>query len=222
VAADYDLSLARVRYQDVRVVPDRRRHTDGERAEVIEFAGVVPDHGTVIALTNALSDQGYYIKRVIENQPRIGGRAGVVNRYWDIAGRHYNGVFPIDFHLVLTGDATYAGEIRARSGNATARVTVRGAYATAEVEKQIEVAWDRLRDHIEEVLRHRPRVAPLRAPDDAGHTGATLDPHARIATLRRRRDETTDAVIAGRIHEDTYRDIVAEIDQELKDLDGEV
>jgi hypothetical protein len=48
-----------------------------------------------------LSDQGYYVKTVVEN-PRRPAQAR--RRVWDISGRRYNGVHPISFHIGLTGD----------------------------------------------------------------------------------------------------------------------
>jgi hypothetical protein len=217
VHVDYRLSLANVRYQDVRVVPARKIRADQQRKQVTHYPGVVPDHETVIALTNSLSEDGYYIKRVTENQPAVGGRANVINRYWDIAGRHYDGVFPIDFHIVLTGDATYVGEIDAHAGNAAVRLTVRGTYANTEVSEQIESRWDHLHGRIDTVLR-RVTKAPLRThlsrPDAATRAG-------RVAQLQTRRSEAADAVLARHITEAVFQDIVSEIDRELKDLDGE-
>ena len=67
------------------------------RGEAREFPEVIPNDDTVIRLTNVLSEQGYYIKRIIENPRRSGPRANLIRRYWDIAGRHYSGVYPIDF-----------------------------------------------------------------------------------------------------------------------------
>ena len=89
VTADFKLSLAGLRYQDARVIPDRKIDADKGRQETLTFEGVVPDHTTVVALTNAVSEQGFYVKRVIENPPRTGGRAEVINRYWDIGGQHF-------------------------------------------------------------------------------------------------------------------------------------
>src|SRR5262249_39823661 len=88
IEADFKLSLASVRYQDVRVVPDRTDE-DSDRDRYADRFEVIPDDETVIALTNALGEHGYYVKRVIENPPRTGERADVVHRYWDIAGRNY-------------------------------------------------------------------------------------------------------------------------------------
>ncbi len=114
VVADFELRLAHIRHQDVRVVPDRKRAADSARKESVVFGQVVPDHNAIIALTNAISEQGYYVKRVVENPPQVGAHANRVNRYWDIAGRKYRGVYPIDFHLIVTGEEHYDGDIRAQ------------------------------------------------------------------------------------------------------------
>jgi hypothetical protein len=153
VVADFELRLAHIRHQDVRVVPDRKREADGSRKESVTFKEVVPDHNTIIALTNAISEQGYYVKRMIENPPQIGAHANRVNRYWDIAGRKYLGVYPIDFHLIVTGEELYDGDIRAHAGTTKTTLTVQGAFANPTMEGQVEGVWEQLNDLIAETLR---------------------------------------------------------------------
>lgn len=145
VELEFDLSLGATRYQDVRCVPDQGRSEEVKLAEE-PFEDVVPDYSTVAVLTNALSDGGYYVKRVVENPPQPGTKAGVLNRFWDIAGRYYDGVYPIDFHLVLTGEEVHDGPTP--SGTTTARLTVRGSYATKEMENKVIQEWHRLWDQI--------------------------------------------------------------------------
>ena len=81
VEADFTLSLASIRYQAVRVFPG---HMDTGSYAV--ESDVIPGDETVIALTNALGEEGFYVKRVTENPPRGGGLPEVVHRVWDIAG----------------------------------------------------------------------------------------------------------------------------------------
>lgn len=150
VELDFGLSLAAVRYQDVRSVPDRARPEDSTKPEEEPFEGVVPDHHTVALLTNNLSDEGYYVKRVVENPPQPGVKAGVLNRFWDIAGRLYDGVYPIDFHLVLTGEEVHDGP--SLTGTTTARLTVRGTYATTEMEEKVVREWSQLWERIRSSL----------------------------------------------------------------------
>jgi hypothetical protein len=151
VSAAFTLSLFGIRYQDLRVVPDRKQ--DIQRSDTDDFPGVIPDHETVIALTNAISDQGYYVKRVIENPPRSGARASVMNRYWDIAGRRYDGVYPVDFHVVLTGEELHKGDVRASTGNTRTRITVQGAYVSSSMEQRIVAEWEKLHGLAVETLR---------------------------------------------------------------------
>lgn len=151
ISAGFTLSLFGIRYQDLRVVPDRK--LDAQKVDTDELPGVIPDYETIIALTNAMSDQGYYVKRVIENPPRSGARANVVNRYWDIAGRRYDGVYPVDFHIILTGEELHKGEIRASTGNTKTRITVQGAYASVMMERRIVSEWERLHDLAIETLK---------------------------------------------------------------------
>lgn len=227
VLADFELSLAGLRYQDVRVVPDLKEEKDRGKQETVTFEGIIPDHTTVMALTNAMSDQGFYVKRVIENPPRTGERANVVNRYWDIAGRRYLGVYPIDYHLILTGEEVYSGEIRAQAGTTKTTLTVQGVYANPDMEAQIENVWEQLTNLIGETLQQLPRAMPAAAqvvaqpqpvqppvvPTEAAIGG---DRAERVTILRKRLDQLMEALIAGRLSEKTYLELKAGIEQELQ------
>ena len=58
----------------MRVEPDRAAEDSNRDSYADDFA-VIPDDEAVIALTNAMSEEGYYVKHVIENPPRSGKRA---------------------------------------------------------------------------------------------------------------------------------------------------
>ncbi len=156
--ASFRLSLASIRYQDIRVVPDRAAEDSDRDSYADEFA-VVPGDETVIALTNAMSEEGYYVKRVIENPPRSGRRADLVQRYWDIAGRRYEGVYPIDFHIILTGEEVHSGGIRPERGTTKVRIVVKGAYTDDAMETRIGDEWKRLRDLTLETLGRQDSAA---------------------------------------------------------------
>jgi hypothetical protein len=157
VDVSFRLSLASIRYQAVRVVPDRAAEDSDRDSYANQFA-VVPGDETVIALTNAMSEAGYYVKHVIENPPRSGRRADLVQRYWDIAGRRYEGVYPIDFHIILTGEEVHSGDIRPESGTTKVRIVVKGAYTDGEMDTRINDEWKQLRELTLETLR-RPDSA---------------------------------------------------------------
>jgi hypothetical protein len=145
IGADFALSLASIRYEAVRVVPDRAADDSNSDKHADTFA-VIPGDETVIALTNAMSEQGYYVKHVIENPPRSGARADLVQRYWDIEGRRYQGVYPIDFHIILTGEEVHSGGIRPERGTTKVRIVVRGAYTDGEMAARIGEEWEVLRE----------------------------------------------------------------------------
>lgn len=216
VDATFELSLAGIRYQDTRVVPDR--HKDTHRAEVEEFSGVIPDHETIARLTNALSDEGYYVKRVIENPPRSTNKAHVLNRYWDIAGRWYDGVYPIDFHLSITGEEVHGGDIRAQSGNSRVRLSVQGAYASKQMEQQIEGEWERLRTITGEAMRADPAASTGSGFDDgAGSPRArtVAEPSPRTGELHHHRAKLVTQLAEGAISETTFREVTSWIDRQL-------
>jgi hypothetical protein len=228
VAADFELSLSALRYQDVRVIPDQKVDSDKGRHQTLVFNGIGPEHTTIIALTNAISEQGYYVKRVIENPPRTGERAEVINRYWDIAGRRYEGVYPIDFHLVVTGEEVYRGEIRADAGTTRATLTIQGAYATAEMEAQIENTWEQICQIVIDTFEELPRarVTSFDASRDSGDeesSDVTNAPswanHDRTSTLRQQLDQLVQGFVDGRISEGTFLTLKAHIERELQNME---
>jgi hypothetical protein len=143
VTIDFELSLSSVRYQDVRAVPSRDQLT------VDRYPGVIPDFETVTELTNKLSEQGCYVKRVVENPPRGSWRTDLVNRYWDIAGRRYHGIFPIDVRITLTGEEEYGSGVRPKAGNTDAQLTVYGSYVNETMNGEVTT---------EDELRTEPEV----------------------------------------------------------------
>lgn len=218
VSAAFELSLAGLRYQDLRVVPDQNKIEDASRVEADEFPGVIPDHETVIDLTNAMSDDGYYVKRIIENPPRSGGRADIVNRYWDIAGRHYDAVYPVDFNLILTGEEVHRGDIRPEDGNTKVRLTVQGAYANDEMERAIEQRWDALHELTADTLKRRTRTPATKPSRISEPARAATDSGSRRESVRKRLDELTDALLERRISEELYREISARLQREMGEI----
>ena len=162
IEATFTLSLASIRYQAVRVVPDRALE-DREHSSLAAEFHIIPDDETIIALTNAMSkDNYYYVKRVIENPPRSGGRANLVQRYWDIAGRTYQGIYPVDFHLILIGEEVHRGDIHPEAGTTKVRIVVSGAYTDKDGYAHIENVWNQLRTLTTETLERQ--ASPGRGP----------------------------------------------------------
>lgn len=274
VTVAFSIGLEEIRYQDDWVVPDdsnaRKQAADlygedvpeGEGAELKfrsktdEFQ-VVPDYRTVTELTNLIGKEGYYVKSVVEHLPyRDDGRANVINRVWDIAGRWYEGVFPIDFDVNLRGEDLGEDGAGPLTGRTVAQVTVKGTYVNEKglgQRKKIEERWDELHGHVTTLLGKLASGAERThalttgtasdwsdsftqnvAVDDDGDMPDTVIVDAEVvettpaedrrngnraaAELRRQRKSLVDALLAGRISEGTYREIIERIDTELRDL----
>ncbi|MFJ7218659.1 hypothetical protein [Amycolatopsis sp. NPDC098790] len=221
VTADLSLSLSGLRYQDVRVVPDLKKDSPEEYPESREFLDVVPDHDTLIALTNAMSKSGYYVKWVIGHPPS-GHHDGSFNRAWDIGGRIYEGVFPVDFYVGLTGEEMHGVDHHAMAGNSRVRLSVKGAFTSTVMEERIKAVWYGLNEIVGDTLKQRGK------PGSNGHTGThrrrTARPGPDRGTdaregLQRRRNENRAAVRSGAISEQLYREFEAELDREAAELD---
>lgn len=175
VHTTFELSLAGLRYQAVQVRRGELGHFD-----------VIPDHITVAHLTDTLGKDDYYIKRVIENPPRGSRRANIINRYWDIAGRLYDGIYPIDVHIILTGEEEHDGQPRASRGRAHVRVVVQGAYANESMRRKVDAAFEALRYRVRSALAQEPHVDPVQVVDDnCDATERRADLHAAVVDLRR-------------------------------------
>lgn len=160
VEADFTLSLASVRYQAVRVISDRDDE-DTDRENFSADFDAIPDDKTIISLTNALAEQQFYVKRVTENPPRIGGRADVMHRFWNIAGRSYEGVHPIDFHLVITGEEVHKGDVRPESGSMEVHMSTSGAYTDDAMRTRVDNTFTKLYGVVGEAV--------LKARRSSGH-----------------------------------------------------
>jgi hypothetical protein len=226
VDVDFNLDLGGLRFQEIALVEER-----------IVREGVVPDHRMVTALTDALSAEEFYVKRVIENPPRT-SKAGahITNRYWDIAGRFYDGVYPIDFHSVLTGEEVYGGAARPHAGKTQVDVTVQGMVTDEEMRDQVEYLRDRLVVLINGTLDELPQTLaemPLTTEESLDVVEEEEETLAmpvtpmqsivtdRAAVLRARLDKLDDALLEGRISEARYEEMQARIEQELAELASE-
>jgi hypothetical protein len=210
IEADFRLSLVSIRYQDVRIVPKREATDDDSNAE--EFR-VIPDDQMVIRLTNALSEN-YYVKRVIEHPPRSGGRADHMQRYWDIAGRRYEGVYPIEFHMVLTGEEIHRGGIRAVAGTTKVQIVVHGAYTDDQMKNRVDQEWKGLRALTRETLEGLERQGHAGTWGDA--PGDT-DPPQPESRLLKRLGQLDEALLEGRISPEQYEEMKARAGQEFGD-----
>lgn len=214
VEADFTLSLASIRYQDIQIAPDRTAQDGDDSGQVEEFV-VIPNADTVIELTNALSEQGYYLKRVIENPPRSGGRANHVQRFWDIAGRRYDRVYPMDFHLVLTGEEIHRGDIRPERGTTKVQIVVQGACTDDSMRDRIDEEWKALRALTEATLG-RPGFGIREPSGPAARPGsASTGPAPPSARLLRRLGKLDEALVDGRITREEYGEMRARAMEEL-------
>lgn len=235
IVLDFELSLTGIRYQEVQLLPDRQAAEAPSTGQSCKFPGVIPDDETVISLTDAISAASYYVKRVIENPPRSGARASRVQRYWDIAGRFYEGVYPIDFQIVLTGEEIHRGGIRAFGGTTETRLTVWGAYANPEMRDVVKQVWEQLHTLVQVTLQERARAARLigderaAAPDwtaftavpgSSGNGGGSDHGGTRKAVSLPKLLELLglldEALLHGRISEQHYWEIRTKAEQDLR------
>ena len=224
IDVDFRLDLAGLRFQEPISVEGR-----------VVREQVVPDNTMITALTNAISEDGFYVKRIIENPPRTSKTdAHITNRYWDVAGRFYEGVYPIDFHLVFTGEEVH-GRSRPYLGKTQIDFVVQGAVADEEMRGHVTNLRDRLERLINSTLDEIP-VMVAEAPPAAGLAPAPPEAAARAwepapqpvgpppglgpqpARLQARLEKLDDALLDGRISEGRYEEMRSRIEAELARL----
>ncbi|HZG89016.1 MAG TPA: hypothetical protein VEZ42_02275 [Pseudonocardia sp.] len=135
----FELSLAGIRYQESRTVPDAALDP-GTTTETHTFLQTRPDQHLIVGLVRQLAEQRYLVKSVVEHPTRPGSGVGLQYRVWDVTGRRYRGAHPIDFRIAVTGDEAEAG---ATSPSSTSiRLIVRAVHASTDTEQEIVQAYE--------------------------------------------------------------------------------
>lgn len=220
VSARYDLDLSLLTHQEVRIVPDGRRAEDRERHEPQVFEGVSPDHVTVIRLVRALAEGDYYVKSVVENSPRSGPAPDSISRVWDLSGRHYAGIHPVEFHLVLSGEQLPPGSSHG-AGALTTTLTAQGRYSNQAMEEEVETTWESLQARVSETLsalargvrdsrkeaavEHDAEEQSAAGPEARWGSAGSVESNDELKRLR-------DALLSGRVSEEIYLELKAEIE----------
>ncbi len=171
----YQLSMATLRHQETLVFPDSqlalpRKNNNEEEGDPLSnvpqpidpslaakivtpktYVGVAPNAETVVHLTNALSEAGFHIQWVLENQPQTGSAADITHCSWDIGGRYYQGINPVAFHLMVSGEMK---GYQNAGGSCHARVSlaVNGVHATDEMRAEIIETCHRLYREVDTTL----------------------------------------------------------------------
>ncbi len=133
------------------------RRMVGETEHTMEFE-VVPDSHTIRELVKSFSSSEIYVQRIIENVPQPSrADAKIMNRFWMIVGRRYDGVYPIDFRVVVTGKARFEDRDLPEDGRTKCDVTTQGIVTEVSMREEIEKLRRDLMAKIESVFRKAER-----------------------------------------------------------------
>lgn len=120
------------------------------KTQPIEREGVCPNNERVASIIDQLNREKFYIKRVTENPPPTSKEdAHQTQHFWGIHGRAYEGVYPVDFHIVLTGKEAYNGGTGSRI---QAEIHVEAAVTKDEMGKKADAVAQRLQELIRDAL----------------------------------------------------------------------
>lgn len=114
--------------------------------EPIDKVCLIPNYRLVNELVTSLSsDARTYVQRVVENPPETNAaNAKIINRFWDIAGRQYTGVYPIDFHIILSGHEIYTTKDRPDCGETTFEIKINATTTNEEMKAEVKAVRARL------------------------------------------------------------------------------
>jgi len=202
IRGTFDLSLAGLTYPEEAAA----------RAEVSQ-QGAIPDHHLITRLVQLLANEGYYVKNIEENPP-ADSRAGahIQLRSWDVKGRRYLGLQPVDFHLVITGEEHYEGGDLPTWGNTRVEITTQGSAASEEKVEQVSKTAQQIEDLVREGLSHAARVPPplLEAPrrpvepvEAEAENGGSVD----VEMIRQRLDQLEELFMEGKITPEQYMEL---------------
>lgn len=160
VRVRFTLSLAGIQHQESRTVPDAA--ANATETESRPFPNTRPDQHLVTGLVQQLADQRFLVKSVVEHPARPGRGVGLQYRVWDVTGRRYRGVHPVDFRITISGDEAEAGT--SSPSTASIRLIVRGVHASRAMEEEIVKAHEEIWARIETAVEFAEAGANGNAP----------------------------------------------------------
>ncbi|MEZ4864806.1 MAG: hypothetical protein R3C14_26070 [Caldilineaceae bacterium] len=123
-------------------------YSDTDHSKI--YSNVVLDHRVISRVIRNLNSINAYVKRVVENPAHTDKtNAHITNYFWDITGRHYKGIYPVDFHLVLTGKFNQDQDGR---NSATADLYVQAFVTDKKMQKIVDDSKEELQEVIDETF----------------------------------------------------------------------
>lgn len=116
---DFDLPIDHLLFQRTT---RRRSHASSSRFPTFE---------NVAALLHDLAEGGVYVRHVIQS-PSLPHqhRPDILLHYWDVLGRYYEGLEPMEIHLVVKGEAPKDPDVMSELDNTTVlELAIRGSFA---------------------------------------------------------------------------------------------
>jgi hypothetical protein len=260
IRVHFELNLGTMQYEDrvtiqspsdltADCVPAEDRSNGEDKATDRIYDGTPPNAKTVTALSDRLSrsDGDYYVKSVVEEPPQRSGVEGVNNRLWNLHGRWYDGVWPVDFHISLMGEERAASGVDEATGRTKIQLKAKGAYTTPEMRCKIEDAWLDLRDRIDDVMREQDTGVSLdatakrsdgtSAEDSSGTVNDASDSiplmpssppsprrmdeatiRSKVEELKDQRDQIRKRLIDGTMTQTVYDNLKQQIDDRIDEL----
>jgi hypothetical protein len=204
VEVDFVLSLSSLLVTDTKTVSKQLR-----------VDGVLPDFRTIYRIVDELRNSSFLARHISESPPETSRKgAYLLERQWDIRGVYYAELWPLEFHVVISGEQ-YDGPDGRVAGYTEAEVSLRASFHKKEMSEHIDTALDNLDDYVRHALESLPRREGLgdvlkssqrSLGEEFLHTAGVED-HAKISR-KAKLDQLDSALIEGRISEEVYKMIL--------------
>lgn len=118
--------------------------------------GVAPDQVVLNRVVDYLTKDRVYVKQVVETPARVArlGDIGTQTRYWEISGRRYDDILPVDVHVVLSGTEAVLADSGPDDSGVKFELTLRSLINPRddETRKHINTLCNALRDCIQQAI----------------------------------------------------------------------
>lgn len=143
---------------------DEELHIVTKNIPNIEF---YPDYQLVDRIIAVLKNSNVYIKRLAETSSwRSLTRPRIKNRYWSFFGRYYHNIYPLDVHLILSGQEAYELQTKPFTGISKIELTISARISDSEMRRVVEDKFEEIYNCLQQIRpRLKKNVKPLSSTD---------------------------------------------------------
>lgn len=142
--------------------------------DTFNYLHVIPNSHVTTDIVKKISDAGFYIKNMIETPttPSV-KRQHCIKLNWDIEGRYYLGILPIDFQIMLAGESPYSAQPDGFTGSTIVNISISAEVNSESLKQQVKDSLNDLRKLLETTLLEHQDIDRVMNINDQIDTGVT-------------------------------------------------